>query len=487
MIRTLSGRRLICTVTAVVCCWSAPTITRAEVRLHPEHAANRLDGLKVVRFAKGTLTLHAERPTNGQLVLTDGKWTGLIAEAKTWGATTCQFPDVVSASNAKTAIHRAWDKTLGYYYILELTVPAAGEVKIGLRSVTAAKAPFATTEAEIAAFQEEFSRRPSRFPNDTEGFRKWQKSYREKLAAWLMGGGLLARVPLEARLIKTQEFPKFALRRIEYRSQKDRKNTLLISLPKGVHQAPVLLALHGHEAPWGQANVESYSIGAPDDFCAYFAERGWAVLQPATMNHTLQHKNWTLQGEWSWDAMTALDYAATLPEVDMNRVAVCGLSTGGHLAMNVLALDDRVKAGVVGCQLSTWNHYLRRLICKHDCGILSQLGPNLEQCDWAALAAPKPVQYQQGIKDPVFCPGADTKYLALWFSIGVMPPAEYETMFAEVKRAYALAGKPANVMPKIHDGPHSVNNEAAFEWLNRWLNRAIHTVMPTKTPSPHFP
>ncbi len=53
--------------------------------------------------------------------------------------------------------------------------------------------------------------------------------------------------------------------------------------------------------------------------------------------------------------MTTLDYAATVREVDMSCVGVCGLSTGAHLAMNVLALDKRVKAGIVGCVLSTWN------------------------------------------------------------------------------------------------------------------------------------
>ena len=190
------------------------------------------------------------------------------------------------------------------------------------------------------------------------------------------------------------------------------------------------------------------------------------------MNHALQHKNWTLQGEWTWDAIVALDYVATLPEVDMRRVAVCGLSTGGHLAMNVLALDDRVKAGVVGCVLSTWNHYYRRFrIPPHcDCGIAKQLGPNLEQCDWAALAAAKPVQFQQGRRDACFCPDADPKLLNLEWNIAVMPTAEYETMFAEVRRAYALAGKPADVVTTFHNGAHRVDGEAAFEWLKQRLN-----------------
>ena len=172
--------------------------------------------------------------------------------------------------------------------------------------------------------------------------------------------------------------------------------------------------------------------------------------------------------------MVALDYAGTLPEVDTNRISVCGLSTGGHLAMNVLALDQRVKAGVVGCVLSTWNHYHRRMrIPPHcDCGISEQLGLKMEQCDWAALAVPKPVQFQQGRKDACFCPGADPKLLLLDWNIAVMPPAEYEMMFAEVQRAYTLAGEPDAVMSKIHDGPHKVDNEAAFQWLNKQFNSA---------------
>ena len=154
------------------------------------------------------------------------------------------------------------------------------------------------------------------------------------------------------------------------------------------------------------------------------------------MKHVLQHKTCTLHGEWTWDAIVALDYAATVPEVDMDRAAVCGLSAGGNLAMNVLALDDRVKAGVVGCVLSTWNHYRHRLLIPPHCddGMVKQLGTNLEQCDWAALAAPKPVQFQQGRKDACFCPGADPKLLNPSYNTAVMPPAEYKMMFAEVRR-----------------------------------------------------
>ncbi len=185
-----------------------------------------------------------------------------------WPTTTSLFPDVASVSNAEAALRRDWDDALGYYYLLELTVPAAGEVKVALRTLASPKAPLTTTEAEMAAFQREFRQRPSQFPRDPAAFRLWQASHRAKLAAWLMGGGLPPRVPLEARVIETQDFADFSLRRVEYRSQKDRTNVLLISLPKGVKRAPLLLGLHGHENAWGQAAASAYRMGEADDFCA---------------------------------------------------------------------------------------------------------------------------------------------------------------------------------------------------------------------------
>ncbi len=152
----------------------------------------------------------------------------------------------------------------------------------------------------------------------------------------------------------------------------------------------------------------------------------------------------------------------------MGRVGVCGLSTGAHLAMNVLALDDRVQAGVVGCILSTWNHLRRRFrVPPHcDCGITLQMADRLEECDWAALAAPKPVQFQHGRQDSALCPGADAALLNLQWNTGILPQEEYDAAFAEVRRAYALAGAPHRTETHFHPRGHAVDNAAAFAWLD---------------------
>ena len=441
------------------------TLFGGEPVYQAEHAGNRLDGIEVLESTNGTFRLRSSRAAQGRIVIK--------ADA----------PVVLVSSEGATAkLRLGWDGSLEYaHYGIEVAFPAAGEATVVVRAIPHPEKPVIETEADFARFKKAYDSRSSRFPD--EGFEAWRKEYRGKLAAILMGGGLPQRVPLEVKILETKEYPKFTLRRIEYRSQSDRVNVALLSLPKGVEKAPLLVALHGHENDWGEAAEKAYTPGNADDFCAFFAERGWAVLQPATMNHKLQHPAWTLQGEWSWDAIVAVDYAATVPEVDMSRVAVCGLSTGAHLAMNVIALDDRVRAGVIGCIFSTWNHYQRRFrVPPHcECGILGQLGGRIEQCDWAALAAPKPVQFHHGRKDPSMCPGADPNDLipgnqwiktGLCANTGTMPQAEYDTALAEVRRAYRAAGGTDGMVSNvIHDGPHSVDNSSAFDWLTKVLPR----------------
>jgi dienelactone hydrolase len=429
----------------VKCSGRADNIQEPELFiLQPQHPAYRLDGCILKSCAGGSLSFEFRKSGHSVVVLK------------------ASAPLIITKQTGMAArLRPGWDGTLGYsLYALEIE---AGEKGSGMVSLMAQPVPAGLIES-----RSEFDARTSRFPGNPEGFLRWQHEWRDKLAHRLMNGGLPSRVPLDAKVVETVDHPSFTLRRVVYQTQSDRSNTLLLSLPKNMTgKVPLLIALHGHESTWGEADSAAFRKGHIDDFCAYFAERGWAVVQPATMNHTLHHPGWTLQGEWTWDAMVALDYATSLPEVDTKHVSVCGLSTGAHLAMNLLALDDRVRSGVAGCILSSWHHYRERMrIPPHcDCGILGQLGDFLEQCDWAALAAPKPVQFQHGRQDASFCPGADPALLNAGWNTSVMPEKEFATVFDEVKTAYQLTGEPGNVDLYIHDDGHRVNNEAAWKFL----------------------
>ncbi len=427
--------------------------------LQPEHPACQLDGCIVTPGPAGLVTFQFQRSGSGVMVVRAAAPL-LIAEQ----------------GGVAARLRPGWDGTLGYsLYALEFEAATVGTAWVRL----VAEAPHEGGRQDAAAF----AARPSRVPEAPEALPRWQKEYRQRLASRLMNGGIPGRGPLDAEELVSEDRPAYTLRRVRYASQPDRTNTLLLSLPRmAAGPVPLLLALHGHEATWGEADAAAFTAGHSDDFCAHFAEHGWAVLQPATMNHTLQHAGWTLQGEWTWDAMVALDYATVLPEIDVRRVAVCGLSTGAHLAMNVLALDARVRAGVVGCILSTWHHYRERMrIPPHcDCGILGQLGDWLEPCDWAALAAPKPVQFQHGHKDAAFCPGADSAGLQPGWNTAVLPEAEFEMLFSEVRRTWRLAGAAEAVKLHIHTEGHRIDAAAALTFLNDKANDdAIRMVPPS--------
>ena len=332
-------------------------------------------------------------------------------------------------------------------------------------------APTPNTPEEYAAFRREFDARPSRPPDEPAAFPAWQKDYRERLWTWLMNGHP-KKVPPQVRWELVEEQETFRLERLTYRSRKDRFAVSLLALPKGsARPVPLILALHGHETTWGQAVVEAFRPGHVDDFCHHFASHGYAVLQPPTMDHILQDERWTLYGEWLWDAFCGLDVALARPEVDPRRVGVVGLSTGGRLAQLVLAMDERVRAGVVAGIMGTRHHFRRHFrIPPHcDCGQHKYLDPHLEQCDLAALAAPKPVQIQHGREDHVMVPGGDPSKINLAWNTGVLDPAEFEAAMDEVRRTYRLCGAEGRITVHYHPGGHAVDNAAALAWISQYL------------------
>ena len=53
------------------------------------------------------------------------------------------------------------------------------------------------------------------------------------------------------------------------------------------------------------------------------------------------------------DGQRCLDYLQSLPEVDARRLGCMGCSFGGTMTTYISALDQRVKAAVIVCYLST--------------------------------------------------------------------------------------------------------------------------------------
>ena len=95
----------------------------------------------------------------------------------------------------------------------------------------------------------------------------------------------------------------------------------------------------------------------PVDLLASWAQEGFFVIsidrpyhgeRPGDPEQAIREKGLPrVLGEYVYDLMRALDYAATRPEADMSRVGTLGLSMGGMESLLLAAVDDRV-----GCVVS---------------------------------------------------------------------------------------------------------------------------------------
>jgi dienelactone hydrolase len=249
---------------------------------------------------------------------------------------------------------------------------------------------------------------------------------------------------------------------------------------------PALLAAHGHgggktdicglpHPHWGarhsrwarslhydyarQAALRGYVVLAPD--FAPFGERrppeAWIRKDRDACNISdlaLQYFGFNLLALNLWDAMRGIDLLESHPLVDPKRIGVIGLSYGGTIATHLLALDRRVKAGVVSGYISTISgDALGKRGQGNTCG--AQAIPGLlrhgDIPEIAGLAAPKPVLFEMGKKEDCFY---------------------YPDMlkaYARVKRIYGAAGAGKHVEKDAFNGGHRFNGAKAWDWLKESL------------------
>lgn len=160
----------------------------------------------------------------------------------------------------------------------------------------------------------------------------------------------------------------------------------------------------------------------------------------------------TWPGVMLWDDMRTLDYLASRPEVDRQRLGCVGLSVGGYRSFLLAALDQRIKAAVDVGWMTSFASNIRRHVL-NTVGLtfhIPGLYRYLDLPDLAALIAPRSVFVINGSKD------------------GLFPRDGVDKAFRKIEACFRKAGVPERQRCRLYDAPHQFNRAMqaeAWEWL----------------------
>jgi len=182
-------------------------------------------------------------------------------------------------------------------------------------------------------------------------------------------------------------------------------------------------------------------------------QRAGQLLPQTTIGVFAAGTTWA--GVMFTDDLRSVDYLASRPDVDPDRIGCCGLSVGGFRSAHLAGLDPRIKAAVVVGWMCSYPAMLKQK--------LSSIGfwavvPGLQQLmdlpDVAAMHAPQPLMCIQGTRDGLFT------------NEGV------QAAYDKIAAVYAKAGARGRFYPVTYDGPHEFNaamQDQAYAWLDQWL------------------
>jgi pimeloyl-ACP methyl ester carboxylesterase len=310
-----------------------------------------------------------------------------------------------------------------------------------------------------------------RTPADLEALRRDVRA--ELVAMW---GPLPAtRTPLNPRQVGTIERSGYVIERIIFESRPRFYVTANLYRPRDVTAPlPAVLFSPGH-APDGKAHP------AYQRFCARMARLGFVTLTwdpvcqgerlqlwdsatkmyltgRGTVEHTFLGRQCYLVGlnlmqYRVWDAIRAIDYLETRPEVDAERIAMAGHSGGGVETMQLASLDRRLKAAVALCAVASFRDNAEALILGDPEQVLyGSLLEGIDHPELLASFAPRPLMIGATAED--FIPVEGTR-----------------RTYAAVARAFSILDAAGKAGLTETPGNHDLNpglEQAAATWIQQW-------------------
>ncbi|HYV28926.1 MAG TPA: acetylxylan esterase [Candidatus Eisenbacteria bacterium] len=321
--------------------------------------------------------------------------------------------------------------------------------------------------------------------NDIRSLDDWNKQrseLRRQLLEMLGLDPLPKRTPLKTQITGRLERNTYRIEKIVFQSSPGLYVTGNFYVPKGVTKpVPTILYLCGHSP---------HPLGAKfhyQDRAIWFASHGYPCLVLDTLEfaeisgvhhgtHDLNMWNWfslgyTPAGVEVWNAICAVDYFETRPEVDKSHIGLTGISGGGAMTWYTAAVDERIAAAAPVCSTFTWGSQAEHWVARGQCDCIYY--NNTYAWDFpvvGALIAPRPLLMLSGQKDTIF------------------PPDGYHAVFQRAKKVYDLYadGNSERIREVDDNVEHSdppLFLREARQWMQHWL-KSDPAPLPIETNKP---
>ncbi len=278
---------------------------------------------------------------------------------------------------------------------------------------------------------------------------------------------------LNAKVTKTLTREGYRIENIVFESRPNFMVTGNLYLPTGAKSpVPGVIGVCGHSlngkaekayqsfaqglARQGQACFLIDPVGQGERF-QFLDEKLGSRLKGGTSEHNQMGTHQALVGEFlgtwfAWDAIRALDYLLTRPEIDPRHIGVTGNSGGGTQTTWLCGLESRFTMAAPSCFVTTFRRDAENEL-PQDCEQCPPrvLALDLDHCDFLAAMAPKPVIIMAQEKDYFDARGSTETYERL-------------------KKLYTLLGKPDNIQLHIGPDPHGytlANREAMYRFFGK--------------------
>jgi dienelactone hydrolase len=335
---------------------------------------------------------------------------------------------------------------------------------------------------QLVAFTQKLMRDSERYRQqhfwaklDTSSLEKYQKScepFRKQLWEEVLGKLPEPTRPMNPQSRQLYDEPKWKGYEVTLDLYPDVFAYGILLLPKDLkagEKRPVVVCQHGLEGrPQDVCNPKERTR-AYNSFGAQLADRGYIVYAP--QNPYIGHDKFrVLQRKANPLGLSlfsfivrqherTLDWLATLPNVDPERMAFYGLSYGGKTAMRVPALVSRYCLSICSGDFNEWIRKNVSLDYPSSYMFSGEyempefnLGHTFNYAEMAALIAPRPFMVERGHNDGV---GIDE-----WIA--------YE--YAKVRRLYSRLQIPERTEIEFFAGGHEIHGQGTFRFLQKHLN-----------------